>query len=262
MQLDQIQRWLDATELIDENNDDNGNNNKKEQLARPLSTANDNSDGAGKRRRLNPITPPSSGPNDMMASPVRSPSKRPLDNETPRPKRVQTDFMVDRSLPSLSSASEQSPSSSRRTASPQKHLRTLALNPQGLDVRDMYDVKDAKARPQSLRTLLRDIEAFSYSEGIVARDAQEALAKAAEADDRFSWALRAGAAHVSDDEELIGRTPPPSAVRKVMNAAFECNRRGHPEATWNLEVHQRILDMAFRPTEETDWEHLINFMGW
>ncbi|OAA36805.1 hypothetical protein ISF_09938 [Cordyceps fumosorosea ARSEF 2679] len=222
---------------------------------------NDNSDRPVKRRRLDtPITPPSSCPND--ASNMASPSKRPLDDATPRAKRVQTAaFMPEHSYPSLSSASDQSPSSSRRNPSPQKHLRTLALHPRGLDVRDMYDVKDTMARPPMLRKLLVDIEAFSDGQGIVAKDAQDALRKAADADDRFAWALRAGAPHVSDDEELLGRCPPPSTVRKVMKAAFQCNARRHPEATWNLEVHQRILDMALRPTEETDFENLVDFMG-
>ncbi|KAM0742682.1 hypothetical protein ACQRIT_002859 [Beauveria bassiana] len=252
MHLGNIQGWLDATDF---DNDDDDNN---ERLAATPVTGNDAHDRAVKRRRLNPITPPCSGPNDDGN--MASPTKRPSDDETPRAKRVQTGLIPERSYPSLSSASEQS-TSSRRTASPQKHLRALALNPRGLDVRDMYDVKDAKARPQTLRTLLLDIEAFSDGEGIVARDAQEALAKAAVADDRFAWALRAGAAHVSDDKDLLCRTPPPSAVRKVMKAAFQCNRMGHPEANWNLEVHQRIFDMAFRPTEETDFENLVDFMG-
>lgn len=109
--------------------------------------------------------------------------------------------------------------------------------------------------------LLDDIEAFSEGRGIVARDAEDALEKAADTDSRFTWAMRPGALHVSDDKGLVGRTPPPGAVRKVMKAAFQCSAKRHPEANWNLEVHQQILGMAFRPTEESDFEHLIDFMG-
>ncbi|EGX87890.1 hypothetical protein CCM_09513 [Cordyceps militaris CM01] len=256
MQLGQIQCWLDATEV---KNDDDDNATKKNQ---PNDRDNcDNSDHAVKRRRLNPNTPPSSSPKNPNYNQIASPPKRPLDGEPPRRQNVQMGIMSDLSSPSFPSASEQSTSSSRRTSSPKKHLRILAHNPRGLDVRDMYDVKYIKARPQILRMLLLDIEAFSDGQGIVAKDAQDALAKAADTDDMFTWALRAGAVNLSDNKELLGRTPPPSAVRKVMKAACQCNTRRHPEANWNLEVHQRILDMAFRPQKETDFENLIDFMG-
>ncbi|KAM3438946.1 hypothetical protein MY4824_003016 [Beauveria thailandica] len=245
MHLNQIQHWLDATELISNH---------------------DNNDRKAKRRRLNlPITPPSSDtrPHDNMDSPSRggNPSKRPFDDGTPRPKRAQTSISR-RSCPSLSSASDHSPSSSRRlgrTPSPQKQLRKLQLDPSGLDVRGLSEVTGN--RPLALQTLLDDIESFADGQGIVARDTEEGLTKAANSDPRFRWALRPGALHVSGDEGLVGRTPSPGAVRKVMKAALECDAKHHPEANWNLEVHQRILDMAFRPAEESEIGNLIDFMG-
>ncbi|KAM3562509.1 hypothetical protein MY1884_001808 [Beauveria asiatica] len=115
--------------------------------------------------------------------------------------------------------------------------------------------------PLALQTLLDDMESFADGQGIVARDTEEGLTKAANSDPRFRWALRPGALHVSGDEGLVGRTPSPGAVRKVMKAALECDAKHHPEANWNLEVHQRILDMAFRPAEESEIGNLIDFMG-
>lgn len=255
--MERIQRWLNATEA------------NTEQLSPAMPPVNDEpatNDRAVKRCRLNPaiIRPPScntrpKSPGDMV-SPTLSGnlSKRPFDDETPCIRRVQT------STSERSYSSDHSASSSRRagrTASLQKQLRLLQLNPRGLDVRDMYDVKYTKARPQTLQTLLGDIDAFSDGHGIVAKDAQHALEKAAGSDSRFSWALRPGALHVSHEKDLAGRTPPPGAVRKVMNAAAECSTKQHPEANWNLEVHQQILDMAFRPTEESEFVNLIDFMG-
>ncbi|KAM3503631.1 hypothetical protein MY11210_008650 [Beauveria gryllotalpidicola] len=180
-----------------------------------------------------------------MDSPTRggNPSKRPFDDDTPRPKRVQTSISG-RSCPSLSSASDQSPSSSRRlgrTPSPQKQLRKLRLDPSGLDVRGLSEATGNK--PLALQTLLDDIETFADGQGIVASDTEEALTKAANSDTWFRWALRPGALHVSGDEGLAGRTPSPGAVRKVMK------------------VHQRILNMAFRPAEDSEIGNLIDFMG-
>ncbi|OAA41833.1 hypothetical protein ISF_09761 [Cordyceps fumosorosea ARSEF 2679] len=244
MDFQQIHHWLDATEFI----------------------LDDDEDRKAKRRRLNPpVTPPSSDtrPNNEMDSPPRgdNPSRWPFDGHIPWIKRLQTS-LSGRSRHSVSSVSDKPLSQrSTRTPSPQKQLRKLQLNPRGLDVRCLSGV--AGSRPLALQTLLEHIETFAIDQGIVARDMEEELTKAAASDARFKWALRAGAPHVSDDEGLAGRTPSPGAVRKVMKAARECDEKHHPEANWNLEVHQRILDMAFRPAEEgeTETSNLIDFMG-
>ncbi|KAM3506634.1 hypothetical protein MY11210_007482 [Beauveria gryllotalpidicola] len=264
MQLDQIQRWLNATEhyVIHHN-----------AVEYDATEPNDDSPAA-KRCRLDlPVTPPSSDTRrrplpsaaTTMATPPRdrSSAKRPLDDETPRAKRVQTSAPSERSHISLSSAS--SDHSSRRSttaSSPRKQLRALRLETNGLDTRDLA-VFDHM--PSALETLLDQVAAFADGESIVARDVQPALAEAAAHDRELRWALRGADGYMSDEPGLAGRTPSPYVVRKVVMQAAECNMRDSPEVNWNLEVHQLVLDMAFRPAQTTanatHSKNLINFIG-
>ncbi len=256
MQLDQIQRWLNETK-----------NDKP--LCSQATTAHNRDDDdtcASKRRRLNPITPPASDKTRKMASPTRSDrssQKRPLDDETPRARRIQ----VRRGAPASSSGlghdslpSERPPSSQRSgRLSPKKQLRSLQLDPAGLDVREFDSFRDM---PEELETMLDRIAAFSDGKGIVASAVQDALAEAAVTDRGFRWALR-GSDHLSDDPAAAeGCTPLPKDVRGAVDAAVECSTRSHPEANWNMEVHAQILRMAFQPVSKSKYTHLVNFMGW
>ncbi|OAR02970.1 hypothetical protein LLEC1_07107 [Akanthomyces lecanii] len=245
MQFHDIERWLDITEF----RDDSCNN------------YNVNGRRAIKRQRLNPLsTPPSShhanGSDDMADASARDGGKRPLDDQTSRPKR----HAQAASYPSLSSASsDHSSRHSDRSSSPRKQRRMLQMNPQGLELQNMNDFAD-RPRPPALRTLLRDIKAFAYGRGVVERAAQAGLAKAAEDDELFDWALEDSGAHLSDHAGLVGRTPGVREVRFLMQAAFECDKKLHPECNWNLDVHREILKMAYRPDDP--WtKTLVNAMG-
>ncbi|TQV94145.1 hypothetical protein IF1G_07024 [Cordyceps javanica] len=272
MQLERIQRWIAATIQADDES-----LTAKAPAARGV-----------KRRRFDPIsTPPLSdtfldcGDNCMdetptpagEASPSSSSSKRRLDDETPRAKRIMTS-RSERSYVSLSSASSNRSGRTGGGSSPRKQLRSLQLNPRGLDVRSLFDAHAALFRPAALQRLLDDVQEIADGRGIVAREVQPSLERAAAWDVRFSWALRHGGVHIVGDDgasDLRGRSPPPAAVRRVLKAALECDDRGHPEANWNTHVHSRILEMAFRPYNEdeeeervavvTKKENLVDFMA-
>ncbi|KND86218.1 hypothetical protein TOPH_09160 [Tolypocladium ophioglossoides CBS 100239] len=177
-----------------------------------------------------------------------SPSKRqnPSDDETPRAshhKRIQTPGSE--SSYSLSDQSRRSFQSSERSGrlSPQKHMRTLKLNPKGVKFGDLSHSDD---KPPSLEALLETVDVIMEGRGIVATSAREALTLAARSHKDLKWACRGGD-YFSDSPDIVGCTPPPEAVLSVMAAAAECSTCGHPEANWNLEVHQRVLELAFRP---------------
>ncbi|KAM3519013.1 hypothetical protein NHJ13051_007803 [Beauveria bassiana] len=274
MQLERIQRWLDKAESSAA---DSENLVAKAPTARGV-----------KRRRFDPIsTPPLSdallgrGDNPMdgtpacagEASPSSTSSKRQLDDQTPRAKRIQTG-RSERSYALLSSTSSNRSSRTGGGSSPRKQLRSLQLHPRGLDVRSLFDAHATLFRPAALQRLLDDVQEIADGRGIVAREVQPSLERAAAWDTRFSWALRQGGAHmVANDgaSDLGGRSPPPAAVRRVIKAALECDDRGHPEANWNTHVHSRILEMAFCPYNEkeederaavvTKKENLVDFIG-
>jgi hypothetical protein len=66
--------------------------------------------------------------------------------------------------------------------------------------------------------------------------------------------------YFSTERESLGYTPSPDAVLDILFAAAECNTNSHPEATWNTEVHQRVLETALRqPTRRGS--HLVNFVA-
>ncbi|KAM3547341.1 hypothetical protein ARSEF4850_010079 [Beauveria asiatica] len=282
MELDQIQKWLYATSETPKapkehnlNNPDNQNNqNNKNSIDKKYDKDNyygdRNSSGAGntpKRRRLNPVTPPSSETLrcHVMASPARSDAasssnsnKRPLEEETPRAKRrAHAPSISHHSQDSLASDQSPTPSSQRSgRVSTKEQRRWLQLNPRGLVMRALDYFENM---PPDLAALVRDVEALSEGRGILAKDMQAALTKAAESDARFLWALQAD--RFTDDTATARCTPTPEEVCQVVEAAIECDTYGYPEATWNLEVHQSILRMAFRPGGTRRFKYLVNFMG-
>ncbi|KAM3516877.1 hypothetical protein NHJ13051_009502 [Beauveria bassiana] len=266
MRPDEIQRWLDATQ---------NHNNQETPLDRePLDISLDQEDAddrATKRRRLNHLTPPSSCreiaensetkqnrlhrlmPPRTAAMDSPGAAKRRTDDETPRAKRVQSSS--DRSY----SFSEQSSHTRSGRTSPLKQMLKLRHDPNGLDMRELESFADM---PEELDALLEDIQSFVDGKGIVSTSARAALADAAQSDKSFRWASPSrGSDFLTDDPTMAGCTPLPEVVLDVKAAAFECSHRNHPEAAWNLEVHQPILSMAFRPPGQRRFRQLVNFMG-
>lgn len=75
----------------------------------------------------------------------------------------------------------------------------------------------------------------------------------------FDWAQDDH--HFSESRAWFGRTPSPSGVRRLTQNANDCSEQRHSKTVWNLEVHQKILEMALRPNEECDFKHLVRFTG-
>lgn len=202
-----------------------------------------------------------------MASPTRSDAtsssnsnKRPLEDDTPRAKRsAHAPSLSHHSRSQGSFTSDQSPTpSSQRSSrvSTKEQRRWLQLNPHGLVFRALDYFENM---PPNLTALIRDVDALTEGRGILARDKQVALTTAAEYDTRFRWVLQGD--RFADDTARVGCTPTPEDVCQAVEAAIECETYGYPEATWNLEVHQSILRMAFRSGGTRRFRYLVNFMG-
>ncbi|KAM0190611.1 hypothetical protein ACHAPI_009367 [Fusarium lateritium] len=181
--------------------------------------------------------------------------EQPEDERTPRPKRVRS--RRSESEHSLSSHLSYYSSQVSGQSSPRKQLQSLKLDPRGIDFQDLVLFEN---KPQGLEELLDAIELIMEGKGIVSTSQQEELTKASKLSKDFKWARRGGD-YFSDDRDSIGHTPSPDAVSRVLAAAAECSSNSHPEVNWNMEVHQPVLSMALRPSNQGLHSHLVNFMG-
>ncbi|KAM3509101.1 hypothetical protein MY10362_000810 [Beauveria mimosiformis] len=269
MRSDEIEWWLETTEK----HNSQATSLKHETTVDRAIDDRGTDDRAAKRRRLRHLTPPSSYheisgddntkqhqvhylmplQNVVMETPGGGPKRR-MDDETPRAKRVQSSSSRSYSF------SEQSSRCTRSgRTSPLKQMLKLRHDPNGLDMRELESFADM---PEELVMLLDDIQAFVDGKGIVSTSAQVALVAAAQSDQSFRWASPSRSSEfLTDDPTVAGCTPLPEFVLDAKAAAVECSYRNYPEATWNLEVHQLILSMAFRPPGQRRFRQLVNFMG-
>ncbi|KAH6973872.1 hypothetical protein BKA56DRAFT_108283 [Ilyonectria sp. MPI-CAGE-AT-0026] len=213
-----------------------------------------------KRRRLYPPTPEHSATkrlNDAMSAHAGSPDKRPND-ETHKPSRSSKRLRESsRSFPPSQSQCYTSTRSGQ--ASTLRDLAALERDQEGLK---LCELSTFHPQPPSLEVLLEQIEAFSYAERILpasVRDRIERLDGAEYWD--MKWATQGPRSfqHYSTEREALGCTPSPDYVHKLVSEAAECSANCHPEANWNMEVHSRILDIAFDTTD--DQARLVKCMG-
>ncbi|KAH7009956.1 hypothetical protein EDB80DRAFT_838956, partial [Ilyonectria destructans] len=136
---------------------------------------------------------------------------------------------------------------------PQKHLQILRLSPHGIEFRDLTHFND---KPHSLEVLLEVVDVIMEGKGIISSSAREELELAAQSHKDFKWVLRSSE-YFSDTRGNVGHTPSLEDVLNVVAAAAECSTYGHPEANWNLEVHQQVLKLAFRPPYQAPFKHLL-----
>jgi hypothetical protein len=142
-------------------------------------------------------------------------------------------------------------------SSPRKQLQSLKLDARGIEFKDLvlFDNK-----PGELEDLLEAIDLVMEGKGIASTLQQDALISASRSLKDFRWAARGGD-YFSADRDIIGHTPSPEDVSRVLAAAAECSSNSHHEVNWNMEVHQPLLSLAFRPPDQAPYSHLVNFMG-
>lgn len=219
-----------------------------------------------RQRRQHPVTPDPSENCLFAEMPPLSPTKRQNsqisngENEdhdrTPKPKRARS--LRSDSEHSLSSHLSYRSSQVSGQSSPRKQLLNLKLDTRGIEFRDLVLFED---KPSELEDVLDDIELVMEGKGIVSTSQKDALMAASRSSKDFKWAARGGW-YFSTDRDAIGHTPSPEDVGRILAAAAECSSNSHHEANWNMEVHNPLLSLAFRPPAQGLYTHLVNFMGW
>ncbi|KAK7429776.1 hypothetical protein QQZ08_003621 [Neonectria magnoliae] len=225
-----------------------------------------------KRRRFNPPTPESSHhgcqSKKMPTSRKGSPSKRSFDfyddeeetEQTPRAPRSNKHVQTPKSG-SLSFASSQSERSARSgQSSPSKHFNALERSARGVVSRELSRFHP---QPPALEALLDEIDVIASGQGILPvsdRETFNSLNNEEHWD--LKWARKGSSSDIcfSTEREKLGYTPSPALVLDILFAAAECNENSHPEATWNTEVHQRVLETALRKGAPRG-SHLVNFVA-
>ncbi|KAJ3548472.1 hypothetical protein NM208_g984 [Fusarium decemcellulare] len=209
-----------------------------------------------KRRRCDtahcPLTPRS---NTMSSSREPSPSKRANAQDlTPRPRHKRQQIARHGSHYSLSTTTESSAKSGQ--TSPQKHLKALEAEIDGIHVRDLGELIDL---PPSLDSFLKQMRLVTRSRGILASDARpnfensknRGLAELGEDDAMFS-----------PDRSALGPTPDTKSVLDLFKIAKECHQNFHSESSWNILVHSRLLDLALHSPEGDPFSEFIDHLPW
>ncbi|KAF9771628.1 hypothetical protein IL306_010729 [Fusarium sp. DS 682] len=174
---------------------------------------------------------------------------------TPRPKRSRP--LRSESEHSLSSHLSYHSSQVPGQTSPRKQLQSLKLDARGIEFKDLVLFDDKLGE---LEDLLEAIDLVMEGKGIVSTLQQYALISASRSSKDFKWAARGGD-YFSADRDTIGHTPSPEDASRILAAAAECSSSSHHEVNWNMEVHQPLLSLAFRPPDQAPYTHLFNFMG-
>ncbi|RYC80879.1 hypothetical protein BFJ63_vAg16227 [Fusarium oxysporum f. sp. narcissi] len=220
-----------------------------------------------RQRRQHPATPDPSEDCFFAEMPPAQPSPTKRQNSqsnddenldidrTPRPKRARS--LRSESEHSLSSHLSYHSSQVSGQSSPRKQLQSLKLDARGIEFKDLVLFDD---KPGELEDLLEAIDLVMEGKGIVSTLQQDALISASRSSKDFKWAARGGD-YFSADRDAIGHTPSPDDVSRILAAAAECSSNSHHEVNWNMEVHQPLLSLAFRPPAQAPYTHLVNFMG-
>ncbi len=246
MQRDEIQYWLDTTQIV------NNDNNKGAEIIND--DDNNQEADATKRRRLNDyisqpvgLSPPPSNRYRNYTHAMDSPSlKRCRDDDTPQVKPI--------NRPSRSYSSEHSSSAQSSQFSPLRQMSRLKDTESDLEVRSFV----MSRMPPEARRLIADIATFADGKGIVSVSIKDALIKAAQSDIEFEWALL-GSDIFIDDSDSVVCTPPPETVLDNFIIAEDCYVKRCPAATWNQEVYHELLTLSLRPRGQPRLGHLVNF---
>ncbi|KAH8659540.1 hypothetical protein BGZ61DRAFT_540112 [Ilyonectria robusta] len=171
-----------------------------------------------------PETPP---PPDANVNAVRWRKRRRLNSPTPKPSNY-TNHRLSAAHRSKDALFSYSPNAS-----------FLECSDRSVRINELTALHDP---PPALRDLLDTMEKIISSGGGVVATWR-----------RYTW-------HFSDERHLVGPTPLPKAVLRILAAAAECSTNGHAEADLNASVHQRVLELALQSPDQEEFKHHINFL--
>lgn len=197
-----------------------------QQLASPPTSLGDNDNtktmSTPKRRRLESSTGPLLDP-----------------DATPRPPGGT------RSIPSPSGSSSRSTSEASSvvsgTTSAKRQMMNLRLSESGVE----YKALNVHAAPDTAQKLVSTIAEIGLAHDILPQDLKSTIMekiRARNLDDRI-WRHSFNPSGRTD--RLPGRIPTFEEVDKVFRKANECQEFNHEEASWNNQVHLRLLESMF-----------------
>lgn len=194
-----------------------------------------------RKRKLSPtseisqlVSPPASLENFAMAeTPHRKRKAFYLDLDvTPRPQ-------VPSPICPSSSASEAS--SAAGTPSTRKQLMNLQLSSSGVT----YKVLEVDNPPDAAKELVNTLEDIGRAHGILPGTLKSDIKEKLHDLDLDFRKWRYSFTPMEEKDDLPGRIPSFEEVFKVHRKAKECQEYNHEEASWNSQVHLRLLEYIF-----------------
>ncbi|KAF4992333.1 hypothetical protein FDECE_13748 [Fusarium decemcellulare] len=183
-------------------------------------------------------SPPASDKNSSTMRRQTPTKKRRLDDPNRTPRAV--DFPPPASSASSVSWSESSDGASRST-SPKKQMLGLRLEERGLECRQL-NVDTAPAVVADLLSAIREI-----GSGIeILPDSQRDTILNSPLVKGQNTRLWRFAFKEAAEDTLPGRIPPPNEISLICDLARQCHDKNHEEASWNMEVHHRLLEGILR----------------
>ncbi|KAH7199054.1 uncharacterized protein B0J16DRAFT_331525 [Fusarium flagelliforme] len=144
------------------------------------------------------------------------------------------------SLAHESSTSYASSSAVSGTSSPTKQLRYAATQETGFDDYKFDNFIDQL--PPSLQDLHQRLVTIGYGFALIPETLKPELQSLRNIPD---FAFYDPTKHASN-----WRIPSTSFIRHLLQSANKCQFGHHSEASWNMEVHRRVLDFAFREASD------------
>lgn len=210
-----------------------------------------------KRKPSDQLTPPRSvGHGNAMDTTPTTKRQRTGDNDpTPRAKSARTGSYAS-SLSSVSLPPSQQPTS---TSSPRRQLRGLRLDVGGLECRQIEE----ETIPPAAASLFQDLLDTAVGIDILPRSKKTEIIDILQKEGQEGQPVRRWKAAFMDEEHdtFPGLIPSWEDLEIIMKRAKKCRNFDHEEASWNMEVHHRLLDGVFRNPKSAVPEP-FDFMSW
>ncbi|KAG5756869.1 hypothetical protein H9Q70_000512 [Fusarium xylarioides] len=142
-------------------------------------------------------------------------------------------------------------------SSPTKRLNELALDPKGVDFREFTTVD----YPSQVFTALWSISQLARGNRVISPEMRADIERAVEKKEGEWFRFVDELCYCDDNDQRLqwGETPSARAVTKILQKARTSATDGDLEYSWNMEVHQAVLDLALRDLRDHVEGDRVNF---
>ncbi|KAI5460106.1 hypothetical protein BGZ63DRAFT_360102 [Mariannaea sp. PMI_226] len=185
-------------------------------------------------------------PQQEPSPPVSLDDPSEMNEKTPKRRRIDDPNRTPRPADSLSSASSSfAPSESdtpSRSSSPKKQMMSLRLDEGGLECRQL----NIDTAPSCVADLLASIREIGNGLEVLPHSFRSTIRESTVIRDKASRVWKYAFKEPDQLDTLPGRIPQPEEVALICEHARQCHDKSHEEASWNMEVHHRLLQAVFR----------------